>query len=85
MITWHKIEHDELMGMRVFKYETVPVDNKLYLVKGSSGNVRHQTFLCVAYMDSNWRRGEWINVCGDRLSDNGWYPTHYAEIPEGFI
>ncbi|MER9911679.1 hypothetical protein NKJ71_13700 [Mesorhizobium sp. M0050] len=78
MVEWKKIE------------DATPPEKKLLMVTGPSGYSTHGKFLSLAYIDEEFRpsRGgplRWQTVTSDSLSDDGFYPTHWAlpiELPE---
>jgi hypothetical protein len=67
-----------------------PPENTLLTLTGPSGYIRYKKFLCLGYYDEDFRpshggRIRWQSVTNDSISDNGWYPTHWAypiELPE---
>jgi hypothetical protein len=48
-----------------------------FLVKGPSGYGTHKSFVTLAYRDPEYRGDAWLMPGGDRLSEMGWFPTHF--------
>jgi hypothetical protein len=77
-VVWHPINEEK------------PPENKLLMVTGPSGSGKHQKFLTLAYYDNRYRPTlygniRWVGVTYSEISDQGWYPTHWAyplELPE---
>jgi len=77
-IKWFKVEDFE------------PPQKTLLMVTGPSGYSTYKKFLALAYVDEDYRPSKggplrWQSVTDDSLSDNSWYPTHWArpvELPE---
>jgi len=59
--------------------ETAPWDTEV-LLKGVSGYTTYSRFIINGYRVHDWHNGTWNNVGGDRLSDNGWEPTHWQTL-----
>lgn len=74
-VNWLRIEDHE------------PPQKTLLMVTGDSGYAHHKKFLTLARVDDEYRPRlasdgplRWINVQDSALSDQGWYPTHWAEM-----
>lgn len=72
-ITWHNVR---------FK---MPEEKKLVMLTGDSGYLTHVKFLTLGYYDEEYRPshgGEtrWLDVQNEALLDQGWTPTHWAEL-----
>lgn len=61
--------------------ETAPNNNYIE-VCGDSGYSTFPHFLAVAKRDPEYRGNSWLSVQNDRLSNNGWEPTHWRYLGE---
>lgn len=53
------------------------------LVRGPSGMLGTPYFVTLAYHDAEYRpEDSWLDVNNDRLTDYGWRPTEWMEVPE---
>lgn len=60
--------------------ETAP-KNKYIMVRGDSGMRTYPQFYIVAKLEPEYR-DDWINIDNDRLTDYGYVPEEWTEIPE---
>lgn len=52
------------------------------LLAGKSGYCNpHEVFVVNGYRIVDWHQAEWNDVTGTRLSDRGWWPDVWAEMP----
>ncbi len=70
--------------------EWKPIDtaprNKLVFVRGGSGYTIHRTFITLAHKNVIYRpRDPWMDVQNTQLSERGWTPTEWREIPPGWL
>lgn len=63
-----------------------PPERTHILVCGDSGSNAHPSFIMVAYYDHQYRRSldgqiRWLTIDNDALTDYGYVPTHWCEVP----
>lgn len=55
---------------------------KFVLVRGPSGYITTKHFVVKAILDTQYREPRWRGTDGDPISDCGWVPEEWMEIPE---
>jgi len=60
--------------------ETAP-KNKYIMLRGDSGMLTYPKFYVVGKLDLSYR-DDWIDINNDRLTDSGYVPEEWMEIPE---
>lgn len=63
--------------------EKLPSDDRVVLTKGPSGYIfpAHMFFQAARYMPHYRPYSPWQTVTSDSMSDYGFEPTHWSEIP----
>jgi hypothetical protein len=61
--------------------DRLPDDFTEVLTTGDSGYRTYKRFFISARLDREWKGEDWLDATGERLSDLGWHPTHWCDLP----